>query len=98
VGVINPLKKNFGIITDSIHEFLELYILFPQWYTEITNELPRWEASVVSEEAAAYLSNRFKLEPHCDLIKKVQKNIKNTDFLVYEKTGKTKQYYKLICD
>jgi len=32
------------------------------------------------------------------LIKKAQKNIKNTDFLVYEKTGKTKQYYKLICD
>lgn len=98
VGVINPLKKNFGTITDSIHEFLELYILFPQWYTEITKELPKEGSPVILEEAVAYLSSQFKLEQHCNLITKAQKNIQNTNFLVYEKIGKTKQYYKLICD
>lgn len=98
VGVINPSKKNFGIITDNIHEFLELYILFPQWYSEITKEPPRLELSVVSEEAVAYLSGRFKLERHCDLIQKAKENIQNTNFFVYEKSGNTKQYYKLICD
>jgi len=98
VGVINPLKKNFGTITDSIHEFLELYILFPKWYSEITKELSTEESSIISEEAVTYLSSRFKLEQHCDLIKKTQTNIQNTNFLVYEKKGNMKQYYKLICD
>lgn len=96
VGIVNPLYKTFGVITDSIRQFLELIISCPDWYSTITGAPPLIPDFEFYKEAAYYLANTFNLEQHENILQNVSENICNTTFVVYEEIEGEKKYYNLV--